>query len=152
MQTRPIRPLPQSVRRSVRSHNLRRGFSLLEVVVAVTIVAILAAVVAPKFLSFIANAKVNRAKAETTQLAQVIKLYLTTNGLTVPPDGFDLIWLTEGAGAPLESKKDLNDPWGHVYVLQMPGTEGRDFDIISFGRDGTQGGSGEDVDIIHGNK
>jgi len=124
----------------------------LEVVVAVTIVAILAAVVAPKFLSFIGNAKTNRAKAETTQLAQVIKLYLTTNGLTIPPDGFSLVWLTEGAGAPLESKKDLIDPWGRDYLLIMPGTEGRDFDIRSLGRDGVEGGAGEDLDITHGMK
>jgi general secretion pathway protein G len=131
---------------------VRRAFSLLEVVVAVTIVAILAAVVAPKFLNFIGKARSDRAKAEATQLAQVIKLYLTTNGLTSTPDGFELVWLTEGVSAPLESKKDLIDPWGREYIMRTPGTEGRDFDIVSLGRDGVEGGEGEDADIVHGNK
>ncbi|MFO0827047.1 MAG: type II secretion system protein GspG [Phycisphaerales bacterium] len=140
------------LRHSRPRRTVRRAFSLLEVVVAVTIVAILAAVVAPRFLSFIGKARSDRAKAEATQLAQVIKLYLTTNGLTSTPDGFELVWLTEGVNAPLESKKDLLDPWGREYIMRTPGTEGRDFDIVSLGRDGVEGGEGEDADIVHGNK
>jgi general secretion pathway protein G len=135
-----------------RKARRRRGFSLLEVVVAVTIVAILAAIVAPKFLGFIGQAKTKRAKTEATQLAQLVKLYLTTNGVSTMPDGFELVWLTEGPSPQLESKKDLMDPWGHEYQLIMPGTEGRDFDIVSLGADGKTGGDGENADITHGNK
>lgn len=136
---------------SRRQNRRRRGFSLLEVVVAVTIVAILAAIVAPRFLNFIGTAKSKRAKAEATQLAQIVKLYLTNNGLASLPDSFELVWLTEGSDKPLDNKKDLIDPWGNEYVIVVPGTDGRDFDIVSFGADGTSGGDGENTDIVHGN-
>lgn len=133
-----------------RSRPIRRAFSLVEVIVAVTIVALLAAIVAPRVYRFIFRANVSKAKAEATQLAQNVKLYMTENGMSRLPPEFELIWLTEGADPYLESKKDLLDPWGNDYVIRVPGTDGRDFDVVSLGADGQPGGEGEDADIIHG--
>lgn len=133
-----------------RSRPIRRAFSLVEVIVAVTIVALLAAIVAPRVYRFIFRANASKAKAEATQLAQNVKLYMTESGMSRLPPEFELIWLTEGPDPYLESKKDLMDPWGNDYVIRVPGTEGRDFDVVSLGADGQPGGEGEDADIIHG--
>lgn len=137
-------------RRHASSRSLRRAFSLVEVIVAVTIVALLAAIVAPRVYRFIFKANASKAKAESTTIAQQIKLYMTENGMSSVPAEFELIWLTEGAEPYLESKKDLIDPWNHEYVIRVPGTEGRDFDVLSYGADGVPGGDGENADIIHG--
>lgn len=133
-----------------RPRTVRRAFSLVEVIVAVTIVALLAAIVAPRVYRFIFRANASKAKAESTQLAQNVKLYMTESGMSRLPADFDLVWLTEGADPYLESKKDLIDPWGNNYVIRVPGTDGRDFDVLSYGADGQPGGEGEDADIIHG--
>jgi general secretion pathway protein G len=132
------------------SSRRRRGFSLLEVIVAVTIVAILAAVIAPRLLHFIGTSKASKAKAESTSIANTVKLYLTENGASSLPDGFELLVLIEGPTPLLERKQDLIDPWGHEYVLRVPGEDGRDWDIISYGADGQPGGDGENADIVHG--
>jgi general secretion pathway protein G len=141
------RPLVQPAR---RPRPIRRAFSLVEVIVAVTIVALLAAIVAPRVYRFIFRANVSKAKAEATQLAQNVKLYMTESGLSRLPPDFELSWLTEGPDPYLESKRDLLDPWGNEYVIRVPGTDGRDFDIVSLGADGQPGGEGENADIIHG--
>jgi general secretion pathway protein G len=131
------------------SRRLRRGFSLVEVIVAVTIVAILAAIVAPRVYRFIFKANAARAKTEATTIANQLKLYMTENGMSSLPSDFELIVLTEGADPLLEKKDDLLDPWKNPYVLRLPG-EGRDWDVLSYGADGQPGGEGEAQDIIHG--
>jgi general secretion pathway protein G len=128
---------------------LRRGFSLVEVIVAVTIIALLAALVAPRLYRFIGTAKDSKAKAETSSIAQQVKLYMTENGLSTVPGEFELEWLCEGENPYLESTDDLKDPWGNTYVIVIPGS-GRDFDIVSYGLDGQPGGEGENKDIVHG--
>lgn len=140
---------PTSNRRTP-TPRLRRGFSLLEVIVAVTIVAILAAVIAPRLLHFIGTSKVSKAKTESTAIANVVKLYLTENGVTSLPDSFALTVLCEGTAPLIENKRDLIDPWGHDYVLRQPGENGRDWDILSYGADGQPGGEGENADVVHG--
>jgi len=128
---------------------LRRGFSLVEVIVAVTIVALLAALVAPRLYRFIGTAKDSKAKAETASIAQQVKLYMTENGLSTVPGEFELEWLCEGENPYLESADDLKDPWGNACVIVIPGS-GRDFDVVSYGADAQPGGDGENKDIVHG--
>jgi len=136
------------VRTASRRRN-RRGFSLVEVIVAVTIIALLAAIVAPRLYRFIGTAKDGKAKADATSIAQQVKLYMTENGLSSVPGDFELEWLCEGQNPYLESRDDLKDPWGNFYVIVIPGT-GRDFDIVSYGADGQPGGDGENKDVVHG--
>lgn len=137
-------------RRTPSASRVRRAFSLVEVIVAVTIVALLAAIVAPRVYKFIFKANASKAKTESTTIANQIKLYMTEYGISSLPAEFELVWLTEGTSPYLESKKDLLDPWGHDYVLRVPGTDGRDFDVMSYGADGQAGGEGENADIVHG--
>jgi len=123
-----------------------RGFSLLEVIVAVTIVAILAAVVAPNVIRWIGDAKTKSAKAGVKQIASQVRLFMVASGSSTPPD--DLIVLTEGDNPLIEGgAKSLDDPWGGRYTIKVPGDSGAQFDIVSFGADKQPGGEGENADI-----
>ena len=125
---------------------IRRGFTLIEIVVVVTIIAILASIIIPKVWSRVGQARVNVAKAGVQEIAKQLHLYLMDNSLSSPPDD-----LSMGVLAPKYVKpKDLNDPWGHPYQLKVPGDHNPDeFDIISYGADGALGGEGDNADIYN---
>lgn len=131
------------VRRSVR-----HGFTLLEIIIAVTIVAILAAVIVPRLTGFIGKAKNDRAKADAATLAKQVELYMTKFGFSRVPADFVLEVLVEGDDPLLRNRNQLLDPWGRPFEIRIPGTQNiHDFDIVSAGEDGEFGTSD---DIIGG--
>lgn len=125
---------------------VRRGFSLIEVIVAVTIIAIFAGLIGPKLLKNIGGGKTKKAQADTKTIDTQVKLYLTDRQSTKVGADFQLDMLVPEY---IESGDELMDPWGNRYRFE-DGTDGRDFDIVSFGRDGQPGGEGEDADIRSG--
>jgi general secretion pathway protein G len=128
----------------------RRAFSLIEVIVAVTIVAIMAAIFVPRLTRFIGSAKDKRARTESASLAQQVRLYMTENGFSRLPDDFELEVLAEGDNPYLPNRGALNDPWGNPYAIVVPGRVNFDFDVVSYGADGAPGGEGEAKDITNG--
>jgi general secretion pathway protein G len=134
----------RNIRRPLRQ--LRRGFSLIEVIVAVTIIAIFAGLVAPQLLKRLSGAKQDQARTEANAIATQVKIYLTNRQESKLAADFQLDNLVPEY---LESTDDLLDPWGNRYLI-LEGTNGRDFDIVSYGADGTPGGEGENADITHG--
>lgn len=144
--TRPTHP------RTPTRRATRRAFSLIEVIVAVTIVAIMAAIFVPRLTRFIGGAKDKRAKTEAAQLAQQVRLYMTEAGMSRCPEDFDLEVLTEGDDPFLENKSALLDPWGNAYILIVPGQVNFDFDVMSYGADGQPGGELDNQDIVNGAK
>jgi general secretion pathway protein G len=134
----------RNIRRPLRQ--LRRGFSLIEVIVAVTIIAIFAGLVAPQLLKRLSGAKQDQARTEANAIASQVKIYLTNRQESKLAADFQLDNLVPEY---LESTDDLLDPWGNRYMI-LEGTNGRDFDIVSYGADGTPGGEGENADITHG--
>jgi len=138
------RQFPQPARRAHRTSLHRRGFTLLEIVIAVTIVAIIAAAIAPRFIDYIGQAKNNRAKADAATLAKQVELYMTKYQMSVLPVDFALDALADGEPPMLKNRKQLLDPWGRPFVILIPGRANYDFDIISYGEDG-EGGSPDDV-------
>jgi general secretion pathway protein G len=141
------RPTPHRNARGTRRDG-RRAFTLLEVIVVVTIIALLATLVAPRVLSNIGRSKQKIAETEVNSIAQQVQLYMADNGLSRLPDDFDLLELTQGTN-PYLREKDLYDPWDRIYVLRNPGEENPDFDIWSYGADGEPGGEGEDNDVVN---
>jgi general secretion pathway protein G len=136
------RPARRSVRRAAR-----RGFTLLEIIVVVTIIGLLAAVVAPRLLGNIGKAKTSIAQREVSQLAQQIQIWMADQGMSRLPDDFDLAILAEGDERTLNAD-DLLDPWERSYIVVIPGEKNPDFDVISYGADGEPGGEGEDADVV----
>ncbi len=117
----------------------RRAFTLLEIIVVVTIIALLATMVAPRVLKWLGRSKVNVAQAEVAKLAETLRLYLLDNNLSRPDPDMDLGVLTEGED-PLLAKADyLIDPWDRPYEIVVPGETNISFDIVSLGEDGELG-------------
>lgn len=132
------------------------GFTLLEIIVVVFILSLLAAVVAPKIMGRTDDARVAEAKMQIRNFETALKLYKLDNGF-YPETGQTLDALidkpTTGKtpknyreGGYLEGRKIPLDPWGRPYVYVSPGMHG-DYDIISYGADGVEGGQGKDKDI-----
>lgn len=124
----------------------RRGFTLLEIIVVVTIIALLATLVAPRLLGNVDRAKAGAARNGVAQIAQQVSIYLVDNGMSRVPNDFNLEQLVD---AQLLRARDLIDPWGNPYVIIVPGIENPDFDIVSYGADGQPGGEGYDADIVN---
>jgi len=134
-----------------RSRPVRRAFSLVELIVAVTIMAILAALVVPRVSQWIGFTKAKTARADAETISNQVRMYMTAKGISTLSSDFELIVLTEGDGA-LLNKNQLTDPWGNQYQIRIPGEVNLDFDVYSFGADGQAGGEGESADIIAGDK
>ena len=123
----------------------RAGFTLLEVVIAVTIVALLATLAVPKLTQFLFQANKDKATAACNSIAQGVSFYVTKNR-GILPDDFNLDMLLEGDDAYLGNPNDLIDPWGNPYEIDIPGDVNGDFDVISLGPDGQR----SDDDLING--
>ena len=131
-----------------RSRSHRRGFTLLEMIVVVTIIALLATLVAPKLLSNIGTAKIQKAKHAVNSIYQQVNVYMANEGLSTLPQDFDLMSLAEGETR-IFNEDDLTDPWDNPYELVVPGVVNPDFDIVSYGADGQPGGEDENADITN---
>ena len=127
-----------------------KGFTLLEVIIAVTIVALLSMLIVPNVMSLLGNAKQNKAKADVNTLSQQVRTYMVQNGMDRVGDDFELSKLCDGDDALIMNVNQLMDPWKHQYVLVYPPTFNKDFDVVSYGADGQPGGDGQNKDIING--
>lgn len=135
--------------RARRFQSSRRAFTLLEIIVVVTIIALLATMVAPRVWRHIGTSKQKVAQSAVQELTKQVRLYCMDNGMTRPPSDFDLDLLLQGSDPYLAKKEHLIDPWGRPYLMMIPGDHNPDFDIYTYGRDGQAGGDGEDADVFN---
>jgi general secretion pathway protein G len=130
-----------------------KGFTLLELLVVVAIIGLLAGFVAPRYFSQLGKSEVNAAKAQLDALEKALDQYRLDTG-RYPSNELGLKALTDKPATepkwngPYLKKTVPLDPWGKPYVYKVPGQKG-DFDLVSFGKDGQPGGSGEDADITN---
>lgn len=134
--------------------NRSRGFTLIEIMVVVVILAVLGALVVPRVLENVDKARVTRAQSDIRAIETALDLYrldnykypTTDQGLEAlvkkPPDP-SLTNYREGGYLKAVPK----DPWGNPYHYESPGPDGEPYLIISYGRDGKPGGTGYDADI-----
>ena len=128
----------------------RNGFTLVEMMVTLFILALLTTIVAINVLPNQDKAMVQKAKADIAVLGQALETYRLDN-LTYPDAGSGLQALvtppaTAGGRTEGYIKKLPNDPWGRPYQYSNPGREGA-FDIYSLGADGAPGGENDNADI-----
>jgi general secretion pathway protein G len=133
------------------TRSARRAFSLVELIVAVTIMAILAALVVPRVTQWIGFTKAKTARADAETIANQVRMHMTAKGISTLPPDFELIELTEGDTALLNANQ-IVDPWGNPYQIRIPGEVNLDFDVFSYGADGQAGGEGESADVVAGDK
>ena len=132
--------------------NKSLGFTLIEMLVVVAIIATLAAMIAPKILDRASDAKVTSTKANIQTISSALDMYKLDN-FTYPSadQGLDaLIQKPGGSPEPKNWKGYLKkvplDAWGNEYYYSYPGENGT-FDVYSLGADGQLGGEGFDADI-----
>ncbi|OWQ87002.1 type II secretion system protein GspG [Roseateles aquatilis] len=137
-----------------RTHALAaRGFTLLELLVVILIIGLLTGIVGPRFLSQISRSEVTTARAQLDAIDKALQAFRIDMG-RYPETGEGLAALVRSdANDPRWRgpylKGDLpNDPWGMPYQYRVPSQQpGKDYDLLSFGRDRVQGGTGDDADI-----
>ena len=128
------------------------GFTLLELLVVVAIIGLLAALVGPRLFGNVSKSEVTAARAQIEAFSRALESYRLDTGkfpdstlglqalVTKPAD------LPRWHGPYLQKEVPL-DPWGNPYSYKQPGANGRDFEILSLGRDGAPGGAAEDADL-----
>jgi general secretion pathway protein G len=132
----------------------RAGFTLIEIMVVIVILGLLAALVVPKLIGRTEEAKKTQARVQIRNVQQALELFKLDNGFFPGTDqGLEaLVRMPDAGRTPKNYRKGgyldrvPKDPWGNAYVYVCPGDHG-DYDISSYGADGTQGGEGEDGDI-----
>lgn len=127
------------------------GFTLLELLVVIVIIGLLAGYVAPRYFAQVGKSEVQVARAQIDSLEKALDQYrLDLRHYPSAEQGLDaLVTKPEGEpgwSGPYLKKAVPADPWGRAYVYRVPGTKG-DFDLLSLGKDGQPGGTGEDADL-----
>jgi general secretion pathway protein G len=131
----------------------RRGITLIEMLVVLTIIALFAALVAPKLLSKSDTARVTAARAQINAFMTALGAYKLDTG-TYPTTEMGLQALRvrpqnvpqwQGPYLPQDIPVD---PWGRPYIYRYPGEHGDEPEIICLGADGQPGGEGINADIV----
>lgn len=138
--------------------NLKKGFTLIEIIVVVVILGLLITFLGPKIFSRVDDAKVLKAKNDIKAMESALKLYkLDTGGYPTTEQGLNALIVMPDTdpiprgwkpGGYLEAAEIPQDPWNHNFIYRSPSEiEGFDYEIISLGADGKEGGEGYDADI-----
>lgn len=120
----------------------RNGFTLVELMVVILIIGLLATIVIINVMPATDQAAVTKARADIATLESGVEMYRLKH-MNYPSGGNGLQLLVEERLI----KRLPKDPWGNSYRYSAPGRDGRDFEIISYGADGREGGEDEDADI-----
>lgn len=144
-----MNPLTRNLRRS------RKAFTLIELLVVMLILALLAALVVPKFFDQQENAKVTKAQADVAELGKMLELFRIDQGrYPTSEEGLNILYENTGnlpGWKPYSKNPIPQDPWSHPYIYQYPGPGGDlTYSLGSYGADGAPGGEGRNADIFEG--
>lgn len=130
-----------------------RGFTLLELLVVLVVLGLLVSIVGPRYFSQLGKSESKAAQTQLASIAKALDMYRIDVGryptteqglaaLSAPPTG-EPHW-----HGPYMQKAVPPDPWGRPYLYKSPGDHG-EFDLMSFGKDGSPGGVDENADISY---
>jgi general secretion pathway protein G len=130
-----------------------RGFTLVEILVVITIIGLIMGLVGPRVLNYLTESKAKAAKIQIESFASALDLYFLDNG-RYPSSSEGLGALVQRPGSTMSWNGPYlkgaivpNDPWGNAYLYRAPGQHGT-YDIMSYGADGQEGGTGSGTDIV----
>lgn len=139
-------------KRQLRRRRRSRGYTLVELLIVITILAGISAIAIPTYLNYLEKSRIKTAGIQIDRLGAILDTYLLDVGryptqtegldaLVAAPPGVDR-W----AGPYLTKKESLIDPWGTPFQYRSPGEHGK-YDLYSLGADGAEGGDDENADI-----
>jgi general secretion pathway protein G len=134
------------------------GFTLIEILVVVVILGILASIIVPKIMKRPEEARRTKAVIDIKAIETALNLYRLDNGVYPSTEqGIEALVTKPTTGViPKDWKeggyldKVPKDPWGNLFVYLHPGVH-KEFDLVSYGADGVEGGEGKDADIENWN-
>jgi len=133
-----------------RSSGRQKGFTLIEVMVVIVIIALMGAIVGPTVFGKVQQAEEIRIAQDIRAVENALKMYRLDNfDYPSPAEGLDAL-MTQPASARnwrgpyLETVPE--DPWGQLYRYAYPGTNGKEVEVFTYGRDNQSGGEGSDQD------
>ncbi len=135
-----------------RRDEAQSGFTLLELMVVLLILALLATIAAPQVMKHLGRAKAQTAKIQVQALAASVEyLHMDLGRYPTESEGLQsLVTSPPGAttwdGPYVKQADSLTDPWGRPYLYRFPGLHGS-FDVYTLGADGVEGGSGDASDV-----
>ena len=136
----------------LRKRKKNTGISLLEIMVVLAIMALVVGLAAPRIMENFGRAKSQAAEVQMNGIKGALQLfYIDVGRYPSEAENLDAL-LRQPSGAAnwkgpyLDKTKDLQDPWGRIFLYRSPGKEAP-FDLYTFGRDGHPGGTREDSDI-----
>jgi general secretion pathway protein G len=138
--------------RPIRRASASAGFSLVEMLVVLTIIALVLGLVGPRVLNYLGESRSKTAKLQIESFGSALDLFFldagryptTSEGLTAlvqRPNGTE-VW----NGPYVKGGKVPPDPWGNQYQYRSP-VERAPYEIVSYGSDGREGGTGTAADI-----
>lgn len=141
-------------RAAIKCARRLRGFTLLELLVVVLIIGLLTGVVAPRFIGQVSRSEVAAAKAQLDAFDKALQAYrLDTGRFPTTAQGLRAL-----VARPSDDRRwrgpylrgDVpTDPWGSSYQYRSPGVGGKDYELLSYGKDRAPGGSSDDADVVH---
>jgi len=129
----------------------RRGFTLIELMIVVVILGLLATIIMPRILNRPEQARRVKAKIDIRNIESALALFKTDTGrFPTTSEGLEVLVSNpgiKGYNADAYLDKTPSDPWGNKYIYVYPGVQSRDYDLESFGKDGEDGGAGDNADV-----
>jgi general secretion pathway protein G len=129
------------------------GYTLIEMLVVLTIIGLIMGLIGPRVLSYLSDARVKTARLQIESLSSALDLfYLDAGRYPTSSEGLDALTerpsdVTVWNGPYVKGGKVPLDPWGHPYQYHSPVDHNPPYEIISFGSDGREGGTGNAADI-----
>jgi general secretion pathway protein G len=127
-----------------------KGFTLVELLVVMVIIALLAALVGPRLFPKLGKGKQSACSAQIELIGQGLDHFrLDVGRYPTTQEGLNALMANSGIekwDGPYLKKALPSDPWGKPFQYQCPGSHG-EYDLFSYGRDGAPGGEGEDKDV-----
>ncbi len=137
----------------MKNKTKNKGLTLIELMVVITIIALVGAVVGPAVMKQLDKAKTKTTRLQIEDFGAALDMYYMDNGhyprseeglnaLVQAPAGQE-----DWNGPYLKKKKIPKDPWKFEYHYDSPGQNGA-YDLYSYGADNAPGGEKEDADIV----
>jgi general secretion pathway protein G len=129
----------------------RPGFTLIELMIVIVILGLLATTIMPRILNRPEQARRIKAQIDIRNIESTLALFKTDTGrFPTTSEGLETLVSdpgVKGYNADGYLDKVPRDPWGNKYIYISPGLHNKDYDLESYGKDGEEGGTGNDADI-----